>query len=71
MTAVYSCALADRTKVGFGEELQNHRRRIGTFTHSRWAAVARWLKPDDVERDTRFELATFSLGNFRNGQTTR
>jgi hypothetical protein len=27
------------------------------------SAVARWLGPDDVERDTRFELATFSLGS--------
>lgn len=29
------------------------------------STVARWLGPDDVERDTRFELATFSLGTSR------
>jgi hypothetical protein len=27
------------------------------------SAAVRWLGPGDVERDTRFELATFSLGS--------
>jgi hypothetical protein len=38
-----------------------HRRRIGTFTRSQGSAATRWLGPGDVERDTRFQLATFNL----------
>jgi hypothetical protein len=46
----------------FGAELQNHRPHRRTFTTAGSATAARWLGPNDVERDKGFEPSTSSLG---------